>query len=500
MKYNNPVLPGFYPDPSVCKWEGKYYLVTSSFQFFPGVPLFESDDLINWTQIGHVLTRRSQLPLEHAGNSDGIFAPTIRVNNGRFYMVTTNITDGGNFLVYTDDIHGEWSEPVYIKQGGIDPSLYFENDKCYFMSNGIDDNGVGGVTQCEINPETGEILSPKRAIWQGTGGRFLESPHLYKFGNTYYLMAAEGGTEYGHMVVMAKGPSPYGPFSAMKNNPILTNRNLGGYEIQGCGHADLVEDNNGNLWMIHLAFRQLDLYMMYHTIGRETYLVPVTFSGDYVLCGDNGTTRLEMVTDRLPENLVQKPLGICNFENTVPGREWIYIRYPEDGKYIFEAGKKVSLLGTTDTLSSNLSHPTFMGIRQQSMCGKVAVTVKVTDGEGGISVYMDNMHHMDVALVKSANGTKLLKRMVIGDVNYCPEVIDVDSDTAKVTIDLEKLFYTFNAEINGKTYFLGKNQSRYVSTEVAGGFCGVLIGLYAQKEEENATEPAVFTDFCIEYK
>lgn len=194
MKYQNPIVRGFYPDPSVCAANGKYYLVCSSFQYFPGVPLFESDDLVNWTQIGHVLTRKSQVMLDKIASSGGVFAPTIRFNNGRFYMVTTNDSTHKNFYVYTDNIYGEWSEPIEVDQDGIDPSLYFEDDCVYFMSNGTDDEGKGGVVQCEINIATGKKLSPSKCIWQGTGGRFLESPHLYKINGTYYLMAAEGGT------------------------------------------------------------------------------------------------------------------------------------------------------------------------------------------------------------------------------------------------------------------------------------------------------------------
>ena len=144
MKYQNPIVRGFYPDPSVCAANGKYYLVCSSFQYFPGVPLFESDDLVNWTQIGHVLTRKSQVMLDKIASSGGVFAPTIRFNNGRFYMVTTNDSTHKNFYVYTDNIYGEWSEPIEVDQDGIDPSLYFEDDCVYFMSNGTDEEGNVG--------------------------------------------------------------------------------------------------------------------------------------------------------------------------------------------------------------------------------------------------------------------------------------------------------------------------------------------------------------------
>lgn len=207
MRYHNPVISGFYPDPSVCRADGKYYLVSSSFQYFPGVPLFESADLVNWRQIGHVLTRESQLALSGAAISGGIFAPTIRFHNGRFYMVTTNITTRKNFYVHTDDIYGEWSDPIEVTQGGIDPSLFFDGGKVYFLSNGGSDDGDEGITQCEIDIETGRRLTQSRVIWHGTGGRYLEGPHMYHMGEWYYLLAAEGGTEYGHMVTCARSRS-----------------------------------------------------------------------------------------------------------------------------------------------------------------------------------------------------------------------------------------------------------------------------------------------------
>ena len=161
--YENPILPGFHPDPSVCRADDGYYLVTSSFQYFPGVPLFHSKDLVHWEQIGHCLTRPSQLPLHDASTKGGIYAPTIRYHEGTFYMITTNTTDKGNFLVHTTDPRGEWSEPVWLKQGGIDPSLYFEDGKCYMVSNPDD-----GIFLCEINPKTGEQLTESKRSASGT--------------------------------------------------------------------------------------------------------------------------------------------------------------------------------------------------------------------------------------------------------------------------------------------------------------------------------------------
>lgn len=182
MRYQNPVVKGFYPDPSVCFANGMYYMVCSSFQYFPGVPLFQSRDLVNWTQIGHVLTRPSQISLEEVESSGGVFAPTIRYHKGRFYMTTANNSTRRHSYVWTEDIHGPWSEPIVVEQDGIDPSLYFEGGNVYFMSNGQGDDGLSGIIQCQIDIETGKKLAPSRCIWQGTGGRFWKGLTCIKSG------------------------------------------------------------------------------------------------------------------------------------------------------------------------------------------------------------------------------------------------------------------------------------------------------------------------------
>lgn len=498
MKYTNPIIPGFYPDPSICKANGKYYMVCSSFHYFPGVPLFESEDLINWTQIGHVLTRDSQLPLEGQGISGGIYAPTIRYNKGRFYMVTTNTGGVGNFYVWTDNIYGEWSEPIMVEQGGIDPSLYFEDGKCYFMSNGVDDEGVGGITQCEIDIETGKKLTPSKSIYQGAGGRYIESPHLYKFNGEYYIMVAEGGTEYGHMVVYCKGPTPYGPFENYPANPVLTNRNLGGYIIQGVGHGDLVEDNAGNVWMVHLAFRQLSQWMQYHITGREVYLVPVTFDENgWFTAGVNGITPFEIETDCIPESVVQKRKPVETFANTELEKDWVYMRNPQKERYDFSA-ERLLMKPSVNTIEDTKCSPAFLAIRQKDMNGKVSVRVRIAEGEAGVSMYMSEEQHYDLFLRKKENGFEVVKRSAIGWVSCEPNVVEVGA-CKEVTLEVEltNFNYLFSCVADGVRHELGMLQTKYLSSEVAGGFTGVMIALFAQSDVE--TKAAIFSDFEVEY-
>ncbi|MBR2283473.1 MAG: family 43 glycosylhydrolase [Ruminococcus sp.] len=494
MIYKNPVLSGFYPDPSVCRaddrYPGKYFMVCSSFQYFPGVPLFESEDLVNWRQIGNILSRESQLLLDGAQSSAGIFAPTIRYYNGVFYMVTTNTTTNRNFYVYTDDIYGEWSEPVNVEQDGIDPSLYFEDGHAYFMSNGTDDHGDHGVVQCEIDIRTGKKLSDSSTLWHGSGGRFLESPHLYRIGGWYYLMAAEGGTEYGHMITCARSRLLWGEYESCPFNPVLTNRNLGGFEIQGVGHGDLIQKQDTGEWfVIHLGFRQIGQWATYHHIGREVFMSPVKFNDDgWFTVGKNGTTASEF---EIQGSFEQKPCRSAGFADKL---DWLYIRRNAPECYEL-SDERFILHGTEQTL--DMMYPTFVGIRQTGLCGSCECSVKVSSGEGGITLYMDEQHHHELAVRRTENGFEAILRLNIGDAKYIRSSVPLCSDTAQLHIDFSNYVYTFSV-IDAKTGVrsgLGTAQTRYLSTEVAGGFTGVIIGLYSQGSGSSSE----FTDFRCEY-
>ncbi len=490
MKYTNPVLKGFYPDPSVCFAKGKFYMVNSSFQYFPGVPLFESDDLVNWKQIGHVLTRKSQVELEKINSSGGVFAPTIRYHDGRFYMVTTNDTTHRNFYVYTDDIYGEWSEPITVDQGGIDPSLLFDNGHVYFISNGADDEGKGGVIQCEINIETGEKLSKSKCIWQGTGGRYLESPHMYKIGDEYYLMTAEGGTEYGHMITYARSESVWGPFESYPKNPVLTNRNKAPYIIQGIGHGDLIQNKNGDWFILCLGFRQIHQWMTYHHLGREVFLTPVEFGKDgWFTAGRDGTTDFEY---EIKGNFEQTEKTHYTFENTDKSIDWCFLRHPVTENYDLTPERFI-LKGTDITLDM-VDTPTFVGIRQRDFDMELSVNADVNGGEGGVTLYMCESEHYDIAIRKGENGFEAVLKLNIGNIKHTEKVIPLKSGNAKLIIISDSQIYKFFVKDGTETYSLGYAFSKYLSSEAAGGFTGVIVGLYAV-----GNDTTTFTDFDIKY-
>lgn len=492
MIYTNPIVKGFYPDPSVCYANGKYYMVCSSFQYFPGVPLFESDDLVNWTQIGHVLTRRSQVMLEGINSSGGVFAPTIRYNDGRFYMVTTNDTTHRNFYVYTDDIYSKWSEPIEVDQGGIDPSLYFEDGRVYFISNGTDDDGIGGVTQCEIDIETGKKLSPSKNIWKGSGGRFLESPHLYKINGVYYLMAAEGGTEYGHMITCARAETVWGPFESNPRNPIVTNRNKAPFIIQGIGHGDLIQDKNGQWHILCLGFRQLHLWMPYHQLGREVFLIPVTFSENGWFTAGDGTCHEQYELEGDFEQVEKK---LYTFKNTSPDIDWCYLRHPELDNYKPDFHSDCLTLVAGDKTLDDIASPTFFAIRQKDFNFSLSVNVRTFGCEAGVTAYMCEDEHYEAAVMPCENGYEAILRLNIGGIKHIENAVPVSQDFVTLSVEGDNFGYSFFVTDGENKTFLGNGRAKYLSSEVSGGFTGVLLGLYAQ-----GTGCAKFEQFSILYK
>lgn len=491
MKYTNPVLKGFYPDPSVCFANGKYYMVCSSFQYFPGIPLFESADLINWTQIGHVLTRRSQVMLEGISSSGGVFAATIRYHEGRFYVTSTNNTYQKNFYVWTDDIYAEWSEPVFVEQDGIDPSFYFEDGKTYFMSTGKDDFGNQGIIQSQIDLQTGVKLTPSRCVWTGTGGRFVEGPHLYRIGSFYYIFASEGGTEYGHMITLCRGRSPWGPFENAPHNPILTNRNKAPYPIQAIGHGELVTGPDGNRYLVSLGFRQIDTWMPFHHLGREVFLTPVYETADgWFRCGHDGTTDAQYEVPILAQQHEKK---LWTMDNTRWDLDWCYLRHPDPEHYRLLDTKAI-LHGTQITLQDAAS-PTFIGLRQRDFSGMLRCDVQLDCGEAGITAYMTEQEHYDIAIRKDQYGYEVIVRLCIGDIQHIQAVHPLSGNQARLLIRMDALRYHFYLEAEGAEQLLCSAQTKYLSSEVATGFTGVVLGLYATGDNT-----AEFSNYSLLYE
>ncbi len=397
-------------------------------------------------------------------------------------MVTTNDSTHKNFYVYTDNIYGEWSEPIEVDQDGIDPSLYFEDDCVYFMSNGTDDEGKGGVVQCEINIATGKKLSPSKCIWQGTGGRFLESPHLYKINDTYYLMAAEGGTEYGHMITCARSDSVWGRFESFPKNPVITNRNKAPHIIQGIGHGDLIQDKYGNWHILCLGFRQLGEWVPYHNLGREVFLVPVTWGEDGTFfAGNDGTCDFEY---EIKGDFSQELCCRYTFANS--RLEWVNLRHPVTENYELTDEKAV-LRGTEKTLD-DVDSPTFLGIRQREFNGVIRAKVILEGGEAGITAYMCEQEHYDIAVRKTDSGYEAAAKLNIGGIKHTAGTCPISGNGAELIIKTDSKGYSLIVSENGGEKVLGYGQAKYLSSEVSGGFTGTVLGLYAVNGTAEFTE------------
>ena len=288
--YRNPVLAGFYPDPSVTRVGRKFYLVNSTFTYFPGIPVFESSDLVHWRQLGNVIDRPSELKFDGLGVSRGVFAPTIRFHDGRFYVVNTAVDGGGNFYVTATNPAGPWSGPHWLPEiDGIDPSLFFDADgKAYILNNGPPEGtslyeGHRAIWLQEFNLKNDRLVGPRRVLLNGGVEAskhpiWIEGPHMFRRGRWYYLLCAEGGTSSNHSEVVLRSRSPWGPFMPYADNPILTQRDLDPERsdpIVNSGYADFVEAADHSWWAVFLACRSYD--KDHFNTGRETFLLPVTW-------------------------------------------------------------------------------------------------------------------------------------------------------------------------------------------------------------------------------
>ncbi|WP_337059917.1 glycoside hydrolase family 43 protein [Kineococcus sp. G2] len=275
-----PVIAGSFPDPTACRVGDDYYLAASSFEHFPGAPVFHSRDLVSWQQIGNVLTTRRQFPRGDGRPSGGVFGSTLRHHDGRFWFITTNMSTlgAGHTIVTATDPAGPWSEPVHVSGAvGLDPDLAWDRDgQCYLTYVGFGGPGGAAIVQARLDPDAGTLLEEPYPVWQGTGLAFPEGPHLYLVDDTWYLLLAEGGTERGHAVTIARGPSPAGPFEACPGNPVLTHRSTA-HPVQNVGHADLVQRADGTWVAVHLGVRPRGTAPGFHVLGRETFLRPVSW-------------------------------------------------------------------------------------------------------------------------------------------------------------------------------------------------------------------------------
>ncbi|MET9225725.1 glycoside hydrolase family 43 protein [Lentzea sp. NPDC003310] len=459
-----PVIAGMHPDPSVCRVGDDYYLVCSSFEYFPGVPVFHSTDLVRWKQIGNALDRPSQLALSAATpSSAGIYAPTLRHHDGRFWLVVTNVSDGGGNVVLTaTDPAGPWSDPVPLPGvEGIDPDLAWDSDgNCWCT--------VAGVAQYRVDPATGEASGPPTRLWSGTpGSKAPEAPHLYQIGDFWYLLIAEGGTERGHAVSIARSAAPTGPFEPCPDNPVLSHRGTDD-PVQNTGHADLVQAPDGAWWMVFLGVRPGGGTPGWHVLGRETFLAPVTWVDGWPVVGEivPGAESLSVERDE--------------FDSPRLDPSWISLR--DRSEQHCATGETPGWL-TLRARGSGMDDPAvvFAGRRQRHLSCAARTLVDAADGSGGLVVRLDEDHHYEVEA--AAGQVRVLAR--IGPLHAVVATLAVPDGPVVLEVRVRPRppqdsrsgpdVLTFCVE----TIELASLDGKYLSTEVAGGFTGRVIGLYA---------------------
>ncbi|MEI8086472.1 MAG: glycoside hydrolase family 43 protein [Paludibacter sp.] len=499
--YNNPVNPGFLPDPSVCRVGEDYYLVNSSFEYFPGVPIFHSKDLIHWQQIGNVLDRPSQLPLQNTAPSDGIYAPTLRYHDGIFYMIVTNVNGASkiNFFVTATNPAGPWSEPIILNQSGIDPSLFWDEDgKVYFVSNrGLTFNTERAIYQSEIDIKTGKRLTEPKIIWKGSGGSYVEGPHMYKKDGYYYLQTAEGGTQYGHMVCISRSKNIWGPYDSNPKNPILSNRYA--YEkLYGTGHADMIQAHDGSWWMVHLAFRTPQV------LGRETCLAPLKWDVDgWPVVNSNGTNSLVNNAETLPLKPFPAKVVREDFNADKLGFEWISLRNPDTKNYSLSQHKGFLMLFGSKYSIFDIASPTFVGRRQAHFdfdaTTLIDFTPKNENEEAGMLIEMTNRFHYQFVIDKKGNQRLLKVLYTLGDLKNTAGEVVLKPGLVSLRIKGDKKNYSFQYSQNNEPFqTVGKLNIQFLSAEVTGGYNGVVLGLYATGNGVESTSSAAYDWFDYE--
>ena len=481
---NNPVVPGFHPDPSVCRVGDDYYVACSSFEYFPGVPIFHSRDLVAWTQIGNALDRPSQLDLVGTHSSGGVYAPTLRHHHGRFWMVTTSVSSSGHLIVTAQDPAGPWSDPVSVPLPGIDPDISWDEEgTCRLTYSASPGPGEpSGIMQAAIDPTTGAVLDTPRTVWGGSGLAYPEAPHVYQVDGLWYLLIAEGGTERGHAVSVARGPHPWGPFEGCPRNPVLSHRSTTS-PIQSTGHADLVQTPEGDWYALLLGTRPRGGTPAFHVLGRETFLTPVRWSADGWPIPDPVRVGADEAAKR---ELVERD----EFEGDGLRPGWISLRRPPEE--VVDLGARagwLTLKGSGHTLDDTAA--AFVGVRQRHFRFRIRALVDASDGVGGLVLRIDERHHYEL----EAAGGRVRCVARVGSLTQEFGVVEVDAEGASggVVLVIEAVpsaggflspssppdTIRLGVERDGAFEPLGELDGRYLSTEVAGGFTGRVAGMYA---------------------
>ena len=534
--FTNPILPGGHPDPSICRVGDDFYIVNSSFEYFPGLPIHHSKDLVNWELVGYGLHRENQcsgaVNLMDVQQNGGIHAPTIRYHNGKFYIIATNVysyedrnkpVEMVNFIITANNPMGPWSEPHVIQGApGIDPDIFFDDDgKVYYVGTRdlkqLNDNGIGEIWVQQLDLNTWRLVGERHSVWMGAcGGCCVEGPHLYKKDSTYYLLVAEGGTSYNHAVMIAASKNITGPFDSDPRNPILTSRHLSNNNwVHSTGHADLVELSDGRWYMVCLGIRNDKEGAS--NMGRETHLMPVTWETaisrweevrkgvwepvEYqwpVVAPETG--KVERYTPVPFDNLSQhfNDAFSDNFDAENLDLEWNFRRVPQPNTYDLKTNKGNLRLFLQPAVFKLRGRYSLMGIRQKESdfeyMTKMNFTPQKENAEAGISIFQQDDNYINFTLTTINN--KITLKLSVKGRDQDLQLIKQETITSyqgeiifKVVALNNQYEYLYSLDGGQKYILFAKSADNLVLCK---GYIGTNMGIYATSNGNPTKEYADF--------
>ncbi len=529
----NPIIPGFYPDPSICRVGGDFYLACSSFELYPGIPVFHSRDLANWEQISCAMTMENGFHTTANMGTGGVMAPTIRYHDGTFYIVNCNFADRGNFYVTAKDPRGPWSEPHWITDiPDIDCSLFFDRDgSCYLVSPGNDpeeDNGRAFfLTPYDI--VNGKVCGERKKIWNSAlrNAWAPEAPHIYHIGDFYYLLIAEGGTEHFHSVMIARCGTVDGWYEGYRGNPIMTHRHLGlYYPIDNVGHADFVDTPDGSWYAVMLGSRIID--GQHKNFGRETYICPVEWERGWPVLSP-GTGRMEFeyaAPADLPWTPYPPEKDRDDFDTPELGLHLSFWGTPYQDFWKIENGcLRLTCLKrpmVRQLRGFDVEHPdqsrddcvSFLGRRQRSADFDVKLRMDFAPAgkEAAGLVIMQAANH-EYRLEKTLENGKSVLRLVLAvteqkGLPFLPgyearteervlESREVPEGPLVLALEARRQDYTFRfgPDEDHLRAFETRGDGALINPEEIGGMIGTMVGMFATANGEESSNQAAFGYF-----
>lgn len=539
--FHNPVIKGGYPDPSICRVGEVYYMVASSFSYFPALPIFRSWDLVHWEQIGNGISRPEQIDFKNCDSSEGLWAATIRYDNGTFYIINTLDVEGRryryNFIITAKDPAGEWSDAVIIQGAdGIDPSLYFDEDgRMWYCSNMVPEDlkypEQKMIYMCELDRKTFQIIGDRHILFDGNTDHsfYMEGPHVYRIDGAYYLMTACGGTQTNHCIHMARSRTLLGPYEPCPRNPIVTNRNLRLINQLGVavtGHGDLVQTQNGEWYMALLGIRpyereiaDYDQYLprkwirtpdrnrnAQFNLGREIFIVPIAWDYDGWPLVDNHNGMVNLVERRpdLPQHRLPLHSRVDNFEEENLDMIWCMRRSPKERFYSLTERRGYLRLHLLPASVEDAETPAMLVRRQQHYDFQAAAAMEFEpehDGEEAGIVLIQNERYCFLLVKQMYEGRKEVACYRIVNGKRCL----IRSEE----IGAGRLYLFAEGGEGVYHFYYGKNEREMIpiaqnedgiilSTVVADGFMGTYLGMYGSSNHRESRNSADFDWFRYE--